>query len=55
MFDNIGGKIKGVARVFCWIGIIASLLIGLIMMVTGFNTPRGDMMVVIGLAVMIVG
>lgn len=26
MFDNIGGKIKGLAMVVCWIGIIASVI-----------------------------
>ena len=55
MFDNIGGKIKGVAQVFCWIGIIASLLTGFVLMIAGFDTRVGEMMVIIGLAVMIVG
>ena len=30
MFDNIGGKIKSLARVVCWIGIISSIITGLI-------------------------
>lgn len=30
MFDNIGKKIKGLASVLCWIGIIVSGLIGVI-------------------------
>ena len=33
MFDNIGGKIKAVAKVICWIGIITSIIIGFIMLV----------------------
>lgn len=28
MFDNIGGKIKALAKVICWIGIIASCVVG---------------------------
>ena len=28
MFHNIGGKIKGLARTLCWIGIILSILAG---------------------------
>ncbi len=28
MFDNIGSKIKGLATVICWIGIIISIIIG---------------------------
>ena len=26
MFDNIGGKIKTLAKVICWIGIVASVI-----------------------------
>ena len=32
MFDNIGGKIKTLAQVFCWIGIVSSALSGLVIM-----------------------
>ena len=31
MFDNISGKIKKLAEVICWIGIILSSIIGIIM------------------------
>jgi len=34
MFDNIGGKIKTLARVVCWIGIIGFIISGLITMCT---------------------
>jgi len=30
MFDNIGGKIKTLAKVVCWIGIIVSVILGLL-------------------------
>ena len=30
MFDNIGGKIQGLAKVICWIGIIASIILGIV-------------------------
>ncbi len=30
MFDNIGGKIKILAQVFCWTGIVASVIGGII-------------------------
>ncbi|MBR4120296.1 MAG: hypothetical protein IKT95_00910 [Spirochaetales bacterium] len=30
MFENIGGKIKGLAKVICWIGIICCVIIGII-------------------------
>ena len=29
MFDDIGGKIKGVAAIWCWIGIAACVLISM--------------------------
>ena len=32
MFDNIGRKIKALASIISWIGIIASILIGIIVM-----------------------
>ena len=32
MFDNIGGKIKTLAKVVCWIGIVASVILGLLSM-----------------------
>ena len=35
MFSNIGGKIKVTAKVFCWIGIIVSVVGGLGMIVAG--------------------
>ena len=30
MFENIGGKIKTLAKVVCWIGIVASVILGLL-------------------------
>ena len=35
MFSNIGGKIKGLAKFFCWLGIIASVIAGVGMMILG--------------------
>jgi len=35
MFSNIGGKIKSVATAVCWIGIIASVLTGIVMLAQG--------------------
>lgn len=37
MFSNIGRKIKITAKVFCWIGIILSVISGLGLIVTGFS------------------
>ena len=37
MFSNIGKKIKVTAKVFCWIGIIASVVGGVGMIVAGLT------------------
>lgn len=37
MFDNIGGKIKTLAKIICWIGIIASVISGIALMASGAN------------------
>ena len=39
MFDNIGGKIKRLAQVICWLGILANIVLGLIIM---GSAPDGD-------------
>lgn len=52
MFTNIGGKIKTLAKVLCWIGIVASL-IGCIVISIGSNSRNST--VLIGLAVLIAG
>lgn len=49
MFDNIGSKIKTLAKVVCWIGIIASVIIGFILLVQDEDT------VLAGLLTMILG
>lgn len=41
MFDNIGGKIKVLAQVVCWLGIIISVFLGLI------NFENGGIIVII--------
>ena len=49
MFNNIGGKIKALAQVVCWIGIIASVMIGFAYMTIG------DEETTIGFFIMILG
>ena len=50
MFENIGSKIKALAKVICWVGIILSLIIGIIMLASGGDVGSG-----VGLVVIIVG
>lgn len=35
MFTNIGKKIMGLAKFVCWLGIILSVLLGILIIVTG--------------------
>ena len=35
MFENIGGKIKGFAKFVCWLGIIGSIILGVLSNVDG--------------------
>jgi len=49
MFDNIGGKIKSLAQVVCWIGIITSVIYGIVLMGTD------DDLIFFGFIVMVVG
>lgn len=51
MFKNIGGKIKGLAKVICIVGIAISIVVGIGMICSGYNGA----MVGMGFAVMIVG
>ncbi len=49
MFKNIGGKIKTLSEFVTWVGIIASVVLGIIIMF------YGDIMVLVGLVVMSFG
>ena len=56
MFTNIGGKIKGLAKVICYVGIAISVVAGVSMIGLGSSSYyNGDTMAVMGCVVMIVG
>ena len=59
MFTNIGGKLKTLAKVAAWLGIIASVISGIGMMtMRGYNYGYGyggGLAIVAGLVVIIVG
>ena len=50
MFKNIGGKVKMVARVICWVGIAASVIGGIALMSIGHSAN-----IAVGLVTIIVG
>ena len=47
MFNNIGGKIKTVAQVICWLGIIGSIIMG-IAMISAFDEISGILIILLG-------
>ncbi|MCR5352679.1 MAG: hypothetical protein K6D98_00045, partial [Clostridiales bacterium] len=57
MFNNIGGKIKALAKVLCWIGIAIFVIFAFIMFINSFNNLRstGEFYFIIGLIFLIVG
>lgn len=50
MFDNIGSKIKSLAKIVCWAGIIITVIVGIVMLVSG-----DDVSSPVGLVLMIAG
>lgn len=54
MFDNIGGKIKKVAEVVCWMGIIVCCVVGVAFLSLGANGDNG-VQAIIGVAIGVVG
>ena len=48
MFNNIGGKIKALAKILCWIGIVASIITGIAAISAGTNTLMANTVMVNG-------
>ena len=57
MFSNIGSKIKKLASILCWVGIIASVIGGIVCFVIAgqLGSYGGGMMVLYGFLAIIVG
>jgi len=60
MFKNIGKKIKVLAKVLCWIGIVCSIIIGLLVIIAGLaggvTADVGDSSVAVsGVVAVIIG
>lgn len=54
MFRNIGGKIKGLASFTAWLGIIASVIAGIVVIVAT-ETPLGLVVIIAGFLVSWIG
>jgi len=56
MWDNIGEKIKGLAKIIAFLGIVLSVIGGIILLFIGWNQSySGGIYIVIGFITMIVG
>lgn len=57
MYENIGGKIKTLAKVICWIGIIACVVGGIVLCCIGADDSYygGWILVLSGVALMLLG
>lgn len=60
MFQNIGKKIKTMAKVICWVGIIGSVVGGVIMVLSGvgvlqFNAEAGVAAIMGGVLTVVLG
>ncbi|MBR5942128.1 MAG: hypothetical protein IKZ81_02170 [Clostridia bacterium] len=59
MFNNIGKKIKTLAKVLCWIGIIGSFIGGIVLAVSGASSSKKAtdilLLILFGLAAAIIG
>ncbi|MBO5889220.1 MAG: hypothetical protein J6Q58_03685 [Clostridia bacterium] len=54
MFENIGDKIKALAKICTWVGIVASGILGLVIIIRAIDYDMGGL-VVLGFAVMGLG
>lgn len=55
MFDYVGAKLQTLAKVVCWIGIIASALVGLLVIIAGFASHAGFGGLISGIIIAAVG
>ena len=60
MFSNIGGKIKGLAKFICWVGIISSVVAGIVLIISshnsnGYYSYTDTNMIIAGILVMLFG
>ena len=55
MFRNIGGKIKGLAELITWLGIIGSVICGIILINQGSGYYGSSALATAGVVVIVVG
>ena len=57
MYSNVGRKMKGLATALCWIGVIASVISGIVMIsaIKSSFSKYGDSFVIVGLIYTAIG
>lgn len=57
MFTNIGGKIKTLAKVICWVGIVASVISGIFSIIAGIASAENSTFITLaaGILTMVMG
>ena len=55
MYRNIGAKIKTLAAVLAWVGIIVSVIAGIVMIGIGVDSRDGEAMMALGLGYIVLG
>ncbi|MBQ9867741.1 MAG: hypothetical protein IJM34_12055 [Lachnospiraceae bacterium] len=61
MFDEVGSKIKTVAKISCWIGIVSAIFIGFLVMsfindfIDGIGRDENSLGTIVGLVIIVVG
>lgn len=55
MFDNIGKKIKSLASVLCWVGIIAYVILAIIMFAIAADAYDEELYITLGVIFLFVG
>ena len=55
MFENVGGKIQGMAKVLCWISIISYIIIGIYLITVVADIYDSSYFVGFGIGILIAG
>ncbi len=55
MFKNIGSKIKTLSKVVCWLGIITSVLLGVLTIIAAFSEGNVDISEIVMGVIYIIG
>ena len=55
MFENIGKKIKTLAKVLCWVGIVISIIYAIALFLIAMDSYDEETFIIMGIVTLIVG